>query len=749
MLYIKKCIFAILINIYFCMRRFLLFAIIITGVQVSLFAQGTNVTVQSLMGTHIDTILKYHLAGEGVELTNGKFNNSPGIVTDDQIGTFNRNNNTQFPFATGLVMTTGAVSVAAGPNSQTGASGTAGDYTDATLQQYATNTVTNCAALDFDFLAYADTFAFNYVFGSEEYPDYVCADYNDIFIFLLTGPDPTTGLTTTKNVAIIPGTISATNPQGLPVSINNVNGGIGSFGDAGPDCYGGTYAAYYISNGTNSQGVQYNGTTVQLSAEGNILACETYHMHLAIGNVMDYSYDSGVFLEGKSFQSSVETHLLMRDVYCLHENIVFDYISDEVDTIFVLTPKGDTLWNEPFTLYDADVSDSGLYYLYAHSALPCVDLWTYDSLNISVINTFKPDLGEDQWLCTGEVATITSNYDENSAGLHWNTGDTSSSIEVITSGEYILNVEVMNPATQTNCKSSDTVLITFWDLPQPDFEADITSGCTPVISRFTNLTNTASDTISCAWYFFDENFNILDYSSEENPIIHFNSAGNFSVKLVITTAEGCKDSITKWNYIITAPQPELDFIATPEICMMNETNGEINFTAVLSSNVIDNPDNNLVWKFGDGDETLNETTTSHTYSTWGDYVVTLSLTTESGCGDSVSHLIVIEDDLNFPNVITPNGDGINDVWAIENLNTDINPEDPDEYRHNEVRISDRWGKVVFHTKNYDTWAKDGQIHMGSNPFTGDNLSDGTYFYTFIYKGKAKTTQWHGSITIVR
>lgn len=732
------------------MRRFLLLAIIIAGVQVSLLAQGNNnVTVQSLLGTHIDTILKYHLAGEGVELTNGKFNNSPGIVTDDQIGTFNRNNNTQFPFATGLVMTTGAVSVAAGPNSQTGASGTAGDYTDATLQQYATNTVTNCAALDFDFLAYADTFAFNYVFGSEEYPDYVCANYNDIFIFLLTGPDPTTGLTTTKNVAIIPGTISATNPQGLPVSINNVNGGIGSFGNAGPDCYGGTYAAYYISNGTNSQGVQYNGTTVQLSAEGNILACETYHMHLAIGNVMDYSYDSGVFLEGKSFQSSVETHLLMRDVYCLHEDIVFDYISDEVDTIFVLTPKGDTLWNEPFTIHDADVSDSGLYYLYAHSALPCVDLWTYDSLNISVINTFKPDLGEDQWLCTGEVATITSNYDENSAGLYWNTGDTTSSIEVITSGEYILDVEVMNPATQTNCKSSDTVLITFWDLPQPDFEADITSGCTPVISRFTNLTNTASDTISCAWYFFDENFNILDYSSEENPIIHFNSAGNFSVKLVITTAEGCKDSITKWNYIITAPQPELDFIATPEICMMNETNGEINFTAVLSSNVIDNPDNNLVWRFGDGDETLNETTTSHTYSTWGDYVVTLSLTTESGCGDSVSHLIVIEDDLIFPNVITPNGDGINDVWAIENLNTDINPEDPDEYRHNEVRISDRWGKVVFHTKNYDTWAKDGQIHMGSNPFTGDNLSDGTYFYTFIYKGKAKTTQWHGSITIVR
>lgn len=86
-----------------------------------LFAQN-NVTVQSLLGTHIDTILKYHLAGEAVELSNGKFNNIAGNVTYNQIGSFNRNNYTQFPFATGLVMTTGEVSVAAGPNSSASAS---------------------------------------------------------------------------------------------------------------------------------------------------------------------------------------------------------------------------------------------------------------------------------------------------------------------------------------------------------------------------------------------------------------------------------------------------------------------------------------------------------------------------------------------------------------------------------------------------------------------------------------------------
>ena len=729
------------------MKKIFFLLTMLAVIQVSLLGQNNNVTVQSLMGTHVDTILKYHLAGEGVELSNGRFNNASGNVTSNQIGTFNRNNYTQFPFATGLVMTTGAVSVAAGPNNSTNASSPAGNYTDATLQQYATSSLQNCAALDFDFLAYADTFAFNYVFGSEEYPNFVCATYNDIFIFLLTGPDPVTGVTTTRNVAVIPGTVTAANPQGLPVSINTVNGG--TSGGTASNCYNGTYSAYYVSNSTNSNGVQYNGRTVQLSAESKILACETYHMHLAIGNGVDNLYDSGVFLEGKSFQSSVETHLMMRDVYCLHENIVFDYISDEVDTVYVVTPHGDTLRTEPFTMYDVDISDSGLYFLYAHSALPCVDLWTHDSLFISVINTFKPDLGEDQWLCTDEVATIQSGYDTEATGLHWNTGETTSSITAITSGDYILDVEVLNPATNTYCRSADTLHVTFWPLPRPDFEADVVSGCTPVVSRFTNLTDFDSDSISCEWTFFDENFNVVDFSSEMSPVIHFNSSGLFSVKLVITTTEGCRDSIIKWNYISTAPQPVVDFSAIPEISTMSETNGEVSFLAFLSENVLDNPTNLLVWNFGDGEETQNETTTSHTYSSWGDYVVTLALSTDAGCGDTISHTIVIEDNLIFPNVITPNGDGINDVWAIENLNTDINPEDPDEYRHNELRISDRWGKVVFKTKNYDTWAKDGQINVGSNPFTGANLPDGTYYYTFTYKGKAKTTQWHGSITIIR
>jgi len=727
-------------------RHIFTLVLLLVGFQAALFAQN-NVTVQSLQNTHVDTILKYHLAGEGVELSNGQFNMTPGIVTSNQIGSFNRNNYTQFPFATGLVMTTGACSVAAGPNSSGSSSSTANvTYHDAMLQQYNQGyTVQNSAALDFDFLAYADTFAFHYIFGSEEYPSFVCASYNDLFIFLLTGPDPVTGITTTRNVAVIPGTVSAANPEGLPVSINTVNGGASSSG--GANCYSGTYSAYYIANGTSANGIEYNGYTVELAAEGVINACDTYHMHLAICNAGDNAYDSGVFLEGKSFKSEMTTKLLMRNTYCLHEPIQFEYQAENVDTVYILTPSGDTLW-APYIIESAETSDAGWYHLFVHKAIPCANIWATDSIYIDVINTFKPDLGPDQWHCTGDIITLNSNYSDSTATLMWNTGEETPSIEVITSGEYIIEVEMFNPNTNSNCWSSDTVNINFYPLPKADFESDVTSGCTPVICQFSNLTTSTSDTISCLWIVFDENYNVVEYTHEYEPTFHFADAGSYTVKLVVTTAEGCQDSITKWNYIVTAPQPTIDFLATPETCLMSETNGEISFTAFLSDNVASNS-SGLVWNFGDGEETTGETSTSHTYTSWGDYTVTLSLTTESGCGDSISHVIVIEDDLIFPNVITPNGDGINDVWAIGNLNTDINPEDPDGYRNNELRISDRYGKVVFHVKNYDTWSKDGEIHQGLNPFNGEGLSDGVYYFTFTYKGKAKTFSWNGSITIVR
>ena len=465
--------------------------------------------------------------------------------------------------------------------------------------------------------------------------------------------------------------------------------------------------------------------------------------------ILDYYTGMSSSLGYFSDYSSVgRINVFMPDIYCLHDTVRFNYITENIDTVHLITPSGDTLTQEPYIIGDLTLADTGKYYFRAHSTIGCEDTWLLDSITISLVNSYKPDLGPDQYLCTGEIAVLHANYAADGVQYFWNTGDTGDSIEVITSGEYILNVSLDNDAS-LNCESSDTVKVFFYPLPIADLEADIQEGCTPLHVQFTDISSPSTEGLTTEWFFFDENINIVDYSNEDNPVIDFNDAGTYSVKLVITTAEGCKDSITKWNYITTSPQASVDFIATPDISMMSENNGIVEFTAYLSDNVTDLATNNLTWDFGDGETTVGEISTSHAYHTWGDYVVTLTLLTDGGCGDSISHIVVIEDDLIFPNVITPNGDGINDVWAIENLNTDINPEDPDEYRHNELFVYDRWGKMVYHVKNYDTWAKDGQIYAGSNVFSGESLSDGVYYYSFSYKGKAKTTQWHGSITIVR
>lgn len=465
--------------------------------------------------------------------------------------------------------------------------------------------------------------------------------------------------------------------------------------------------------------------------------------------ILDYYSGMSSSLGYFSDYSSVgRIDVFMRDLYCLHDTVRFNYITENIDTVHLITPSGDTLTQEPYVIGDLTLADTGKYYLRAHSSIGCEDTWLLDSINIQLVNSYKPDLGPDRFLCTGEIAVLQANYAADGAQYYWSTGDTGDSIEVITSGEYVLQVSLENDASLT-CESSDTVLVTFYPLPIADLEADVLSGCTPLHVHFTDISSPSTDGLTTEWFVYDREGLLVDYSSEDNPVFDFNDAGTFSVKLVITTEEGCKDSVMKWNYISTSPQPSLDFIATPDISMMSENNGAVDFTAYLSENVMDIASNHLTWDFGDGETTGGEVNTSHIYSSWGDYVVTLTLLTDGGCGDSVSHIVVIEDDLIFPNVITPNGDGVNDVWAIENLNTDINPEDPDGYRHNELRISDRWGKVVYHVKNYDTWAKDGQIHEGVNAFSGESLSDGVYYYTFTYKGKAKTTEWHGSITIVR
>ncbi len=228
------------------------------------------------------------LLGGGVSVSNVHFTGGP-----EMIGYFHGVSN--IGIDTGLILATGDIAVAIGPNNSGVMDDGGGVAGDSQLSAIVGNTTFDASVLEFDFIPSSDSIRFFYVFGSEEYPEYVCSEYNDVFAFFLSGPNPLGGNYNNLNIAKIPGT-------NIPVAINSINPGVmGTFGIPG-GCTSLAYSSLYTNN-TNGQTIQYDGFTKVLEASAHVVACSTYHIKIAIADVNDGNFDSGVFLKAKSFSS--------------------------------------------------------------------------------------------------------------------------------------------------------------------------------------------------------------------------------------------------------------------------------------------------------------------------------------------------------------------------------------------------------------------------------------------------------------
>ncbi|WP_316795539.1 MBG domain-containing protein [Pedobacter agri] len=111
---------------------------------------------------------------------------------------------------------------------------------------------------------------------------------------------------------------------------------------------------------------------------------------------------------------------------------------------------------------------------------------------------------------------------------------------------------------------------------------------------------------------------------------------------------------------------------------------------------------------------------------------TVRVTNASGCNSSESLTVKVAEDYKLiaNNILTPNGDGVNDTWTVQNI---------DMYPSNEVRIFDRNGREMYSKKSYDnSW---------NGTIGGNDLAEGTYYYIITY-GPNKLVQ-KGFITIIR
>ncbi len=268
---------------------------------------------------------------EMVELILGPgaiYDNVQYVGANTARGTFYNGNSTDPGFSSGVFLTSGAGFVIPGPNSECNAGYNNGMGGDPILTTMAGTSTYDAAVLQFDFAAQTDTFSINYVFGSEEYNEYVNSTYNDVFAILIFGPKPAGGFYTNVNIATIPD-----NPE-MDILINNVNNGWAFCGDVptGP-C---TNCEYYKDN-TSGVYLEYDGLTTPLTASIPVIPNEFYHLKIAIADAGDHVFDSGLFLEGEYYLGFQYFGFLMENNPALTEDVE-GIISDS--TVLLSVPYG-------------------------------------------------------------------------------------------------------------------------------------------------------------------------------------------------------------------------------------------------------------------------------------------------------------------------------------------------------------------------------------------------------------------------
>lgn len=590
------------------------------------------------------------LLSSGVTATNITYNGSPIAL-----GSFNGTaSNIGLPG--GIILACGDINNAVGPNNATGASDNLGLPGDSDLDLIMSPVASyDATVLEFDFVASSTMLQFRYVFGSEEYMEYVSTTpggINDGFGFFISGPGISGPYSNgAENIALIPGTT-------LPVTMFNLNLNNNS--------------AYYFDNGDGSGSgtaadglsVQYDGFTVPLIATATVQCGQTYHIKMAIADGGDGILDSGVFIEEGSFSFGqaisiipdispigADDSTMYEGCYssCLY--FVRDSNLSNPETINI-TIGGTAMNGVDYNIGSAGSTlPSQVTFAVGQSIVQyCIDA-VPDSQNegqetiiltsIQTVNCVQSTkiitiyvnerplptasiAGGTTPLCLGQNTTLTA-----SGGLlySWiNTSDTTSTIIVNPSTTSTYAVEVKD---SDGCKDTAQVTVAVVSPPIVDFDAiDV---CLNQPMNFTDLSSVNGGTIVLwSWNFGDGSATI----STQNPTHTYTSAGIFTVTLTVTSNIGCVNTVTKNVEVHNLPQAQFSV-----------TGGCVgSFISFNDLSTLQGSDNLLFWSWDYGDGTTgssNNQNPLYQYNTAGTYSVELLVGSNFGCLDSITLPVII------------------------------------------------------------------------------------------------------------
>ncbi len=422
------------------------------------------------------------LEGPGVQFSNIQIN-CPGRE-ESQMGLFDASRS-NLGIANGLVLTNGYISLIKGPNNEKNEGSDLALPGDLDLTNLLVDSLTtkDACIVEFDLITMGDSLNFEYVFGSEEYPNFVFKK-PDVFGFFISGPGINgTFSNNSKNIALVPNT-------NTPVSVSSINNGIENIGPC-QNC------EYYVANGTGIEEdpeytldsvIQYDGFTTPLIAVSEVQTCQNYHIKLAIADALDHILDAAVFIKSNSFVSSPVKFVVQSPIYegckngiikiirkdtsynvpielflsfngTAQHNVDYQLVNETgqpviPDNQFTLAPNEDTLILRISAVADGIIEQEGESITVNFESLDCHDervniksleLLIYDELNVEVPDTI---------ICLGETAKVEAQIDEE-VTYFWNNSQTKGSNTYIesplTTVFYTVYVEDEN-----GCFGSDT-----------------------------------------------------------------------------------------------------------------------------------------------------------------------------------------------------------------------------------------------------------------------------------------------------
>ena len=319
------------------MKRFLIFIL----VAISLNAYSQTILVTTDQQTVPELVNDILINSPCVSAQNVTWRTGTNFGSVNGIGYFT-NSNPNFPMNAGVILSTGNVQNAQGPNTTLLNDGSEAWIGDAELEATLAAagivmTSTNATVLEFDFTSISSQFNFDFVFASEEYGNFQC-QFSDAFAFLLTNLN--TGVTT--NLAVVPNT-------NLPISVVTIRDFL--YNSA---CSSENEQYFGIFNGgagVASSATNFNGQTKLLTASAILTPNTPYHIKLVIADRGDYESDSAIFIASDSFNVGQfvlgpDLTISQNSALCAGESRLLDSTLNPAEYSFIWKKNGAVLFGE-------------------------------------------------------------------------------------------------------------------------------------------------------------------------------------------------------------------------------------------------------------------------------------------------------------------------------------------------------------------------------------------------------------------